>query len=133
MSARSNLNVTYTTTTTGAQVAKSDAKEVDRINAQMITNLRRTAQIGMALFQTFGGALDQTYGLAIEAALLTLELVATTTAASLATPGGAILAFARVGAIVSLITLIAQIETGRIENQRQTQASVSLFRMLTFR
>lgn len=122
-----SLNIKETVTSDAVDLAEAQAKDVDNINAQMLTNMRRTAQVGMALFQTFGGAIDQTYGLILESALLAIE---TGVLASTLSP---LQLLARSAAIISLLTLVAQIETGRREAITQTQASVSLFRMLTFR
>ena len=130
-----NINLNYTVTTNGEDVAKDQAKTVDRINQQMLTTLRRTAQVGMALTQTFGGVIDQTYGLAIEAALLAIETAVTTDSALVLSgnPAAIALVTARAAAVGSIIALILKIETGRTQGLQQTQSAVSLFRMLTFR
>ena len=106
--------------------------EAEEVNTAIVSQLRRTAQVAVSVAQITGQAIDQTYALAIEAALLSIEFVTVTTAASLSTPTGALLAIGRVVAVASLLTLISQLEQGRTEAAVKTRGVANLFRMLVF-
>ena len=113
----------------GMQGAQATGKKAI---ASMVTGMRRTAQLGISLSQAFGGAMSQTAQLGIESAMITLELVTSTTVASLATPAGLLLAGARLGAIISMLTVIHQLKRHEMDSAQRTQGLVSAFRLLSF-
>ena len=94
---------------------------------QIITGIRRTAQVGISMSQIFGNAIDQSYAMAIEAGLLTIELIAAQQAGTLG-----ITSVFQAGAVISMITTIALLESGRADNAQQVQGAVSAFRLLSF-
>lgn len=114
---------------------KAMADATNRASAAMITQLRRTAQIGISMAQVFGGAIDQTLALGIEATLLTIEMITVTSAAISATALTPMLLF-RAGAmtlaIISMLTTIVQLERGQTENANKTRGAVAAFRLISY-
>jgi hypothetical protein len=117
------------------QLKEEEAKS-KRITAQMVSNIRKASELGIALFQAFGGVIDQTYALGIQAGLRTLELIATTQAALAAGTLGVtalITAGAQAAAIALMLKAIADLQAGRQEAAQTSLAFARVGQLATWR
>ncbi len=109
---------------------------IERASSNIATTLRQLTQLGVATTQAFGGAINQTYMMGIEALLLAVEAATATAAARAAGAPGFELVTGRlalqIAAIGSLLITISLLEAGMARAAQQGQATVSMFRMLTF-
>lgn len=128
-----------TVDTSGVEQRVRETEDIVENSAvAMISTIRQAAQTGIFLAQATGFAINQIMALQIETALLTIELAATSLAA-LSVPGATIGALftgkaaLQLGAILSMLFLIVQIEQKKTQAAQQTQGIVSLLRMATFR
>ena len=132
-------SLTYTTrydNTKGEQDLKKAEMLNKRITQQMVTNIRKTTEISIALFQAFGGVIDQTYALGIQAGLRTLELISTVSTALAASTFGTtalLQAGAQAVAIALMLKAIVDLEAGKTENQQQTMNMIRVAQLATWR
>ena len=114
------------------QQVDSSVKQTASTVNQMVTAMRRTAQLGISMASAFGVAIDQSYAMGIEAGLLSIELTSGIIAAESLTGYGLLKAGAQAGAIASILITIGLLESGRTENAAQLQGAVNAFRLLSF-
>ena len=109
---------------------------VTGMTRQMIGNIRRATELGLAMFQSFGGVIDQTYAIGIQAGLRMLELATTIRALQAATTVGAsevFMAFAQTAAIGLMLVTIANLEAGRNEAAAKWGAAYRAAQIATWR
>ena len=114
-----------------------DLKEKERrISAEVVSNVRKTAELSIAVFQAFGGVIDQVYAIGIQAAIRTVELISqaqTAIAAGTLGIGAVIQLAAGAGAIALMFAQIAALVQGRQEVAQQTARWVRVFQLATWR
>ncbi|MCH8905452.1 MAG: hypothetical protein IH840_00055 [Candidatus Heimdallarchaeota archaeon] len=118
-----------------AIVDTSDIKEANRAMANFATNIRRTAEVGLAFAEAFGYSLDTVLRLAIETGLRTIEFIAAAFAVeSVATLGisGALRLGAQAGAIALMMAQISALLRQKNENSRRLGAATTALRIMTF-
>lgn len=129
-----DIKVRISATTSKLKEKMASARKVSANTIhQMVTSMRRTAQIGIAFNTAMGGVLDQTYAMSIEAGLLMVEFAAASAAASAAgTPIGFIRSGLQLATIGALLATITMLELGKADSARRIQGGVQMLRLLTF-
>ena len=128
-----SINYTANVNTTNAESKLNTLQEkMTRVDKALVATIRRTTQIGLSLFQAFGGAIDQSYALGIEAALLSIELYSSIAVAGGLTGVGAFHAVALGASIASILATIVLLENGRAEAAGQMQHLTNIGRSLSY-
>lgn len=107
-----------------------------RITQEMVSNVRKTAELSIAVFQAFGGVIDQVYAVAIQAGIRTIELISQAQlaiAAGTLGVGTAVQLVAGAGAIALMFAQIANLAQGRQELAEDKARWVRVFQLATWR
>ena len=105
-----------------------------RISREMIGNIRRGAELGIAMFQAFGGVIDQVYAISIQAGLRALEVVASIQALQAGLPGVNIaMIFFQSAAIAAMLVTIVNLKQGKRDAAVQSSAAYRALQLATWR
>lgn len=109
-------------------------KQSEAISRQMIGNIRRSAELGIAMYQAFGGLIDQVYAISIQAGLRSIELVASYQALVAGIPGVNIATvFFQAAAIAAMVVTIVNLKQGRREAAVQSSAAYRALQLATWK